>query len=103
MRDGLYRICEKILGEEGAVECSLQLEAFRRKEGCFGSHRALTLASRMPAYQWWGAVVCEEEAGELKSVALKVKSVAADIMYQGCQKRHDKHGAMMHEGGECIC
>ena len=32
----------------------------------------------MPAYQWWGAIVCEEEAGELKSVALKVKSVAAD-------------------------
>ena len=27
---------------------------------------------QMPAYQWWGANFCEQEAGELKTVALKV-------------------------------
>lgn len=32
VRDGLYRICKKILGEEGAIKGSMQLEAFRRKE-----------------------------------------------------------------------
>lgn len=53
----------------------LQLEAFR-KEDCFGSHRALTMASMMPAHQWWGANVCEQEAGELRLEALKVNCVA---------------------------
>ena len=50
----------------------LQLEAFRRREGCFGSQRALMMRDKMPAYQWWGANVDEDEAGELKTVALKV-------------------------------
>jgi hypothetical protein len=72
VRNGLFRICKKILGEAGAIEAMLQLEAFRRREGCFGSERALSMFNQMPAYQWWGANVCEEEAGELKSVALKV-------------------------------
>ncbi len=64
-------------GNEGAGEAMLQVEAFRRKEGCFGSQRALTMASRMPAYQWWSAHVCKEEAGELRTVALKVSSAHA--------------------------
>lgn len=76
VRDGLYNICKKIVGDDGALQCMLQLEAFRRKEGCFGSQRALSMASMMPAYQWWGANVCDEEAGELRRVALKVICMA---------------------------
>ena len=74
VRDGLFNICVKMLGEDGAMECMLQLEAFRRREGCFGSPRALALRNKFPAYQWWGAHACEEEARELKSVAIKVSS-----------------------------
>ena len=65
------------MGEEQAIHCMLQLEAFKRKEGCFGSVRALAMANKMPAYQWWGANACAEEAGELRSVALKVSTTAA--------------------------
>ena len=72
VRDGLFRICKKILGEAAAIKAMLQLEAFRRRESCFGSERALSMFDQMPAYQWWGANVCEQEAGELKTVALKV-------------------------------
>ena len=79
VRDGLFRICQKIVGEEQAIDCMLQLEAFKRKEGCFGSVRALAMANKMPAYQWWGANACAEEAGELRSVALKVSTTAAII------------------------
>ena len=46
VRNGLFRICKKILGEAGAIEAMLQLEAFRRREGCFGSERALTMVSQ---------------------------------------------------------
>ncbi len=69
----MYNICVKIVGEEKAIQCMLQLEAFRRREGCFGSQRAVQMRNKMPPYQWWGANVCEEEAGELKAVALKVR------------------------------
>ena len=79
VRNGLFRTCKKILGEAGAIEAMLQLEAFRRREGCFGSERALSMFNQMPAYQWWGANVCEEEAKELKTVALKV-CVATSLM-----------------------
>ena len=72
VRNGLFRICKKILGGAGAIEAMLQLEAFWRRKGCFGSERALSMFKQMPVYQWWGANVCEEEAGELKTVALKV-------------------------------
>ena len=94
VRDGLFNICLKMLGEEDAGEAMLQLEAFRRKEGCFGSRRALTMVSRMPAYQWWSAHVSKEEAGELRSVALKVNSTATYVMPVSC---HYKHGAMSFE------
>lgn len=94
VRDGLFRICLKMLGEEAAGEAMLQLEAFRRKEGCFGSQRALTMVSRMPAYQWWSAHVCKKEAGELRTVALKVSSTATYVMPVSC---HCKHGAMNFE------
>ncbi len=67
------------MGEEQAIHCMLQLEAFKRKEGCFGSVRALAMANKVPAYQWWGANACAEEAGELRSVALKVSTTAAMI------------------------
>ena len=56
------------------MESMLQLETFQRTEGCFGSWRALALRNKFPAYQWWGAHACEEEAGELRSVAIKVSS-----------------------------
>ena len=72
VRIGLFRICKKILGEAGAIKAMLQLDAIRRREGCFGSEPALSMFNQMPACQWWGANVCEDEAGELKSVALEV-------------------------------
>ena len=72
VRNELFKSCVKLVGDEGAIQCVLQLEAFRRREGCFGSPRALAMRNKMPAYQWWGANACEEEAGELKTVALKV-------------------------------
>ena len=93
VRDGLFNICLKMLGNEGAAEAMLQVEAFRRKEGCFGSQRALTMASRMPAYQWWSAHVCKEEAGELRTVALKVSSAHAATYLVPVTCRC-KHGAM---------
>ena len=67
VRDGLFRICLKTLGEEAAGEAMLQLEAFPRREGCFGSQHALTMVSRMSAYQWWSAHVCKKEAGEQRT------------------------------------
>ena len=79
VKDGLFRICQKIVGEEQAIDCMLQLEAFKRKEGCFGSVLTLAMADKMPAYQWWGADACVEEAGELKSVASKVSTTTAII------------------------
>ena len=85
MRNGLYNICVKIVGEKKAVECMLQPEAFRRREGCFGSQRALQMRNKMPPYQWWGANVCEEEAGELKTVALKVRLAALSPMREADQ------------------
>jgi hypothetical protein len=47
----------------------------------------------MPAYQWWSAHVCKKEAGELRTVALKVLSAhaATDIMPV---TYHRKHGAL---------
>lgn len=78
VREGLFTICKKIVGEEKAIQCMLQLEAFRRREGCFGSQRAQLMYKEMSAHQWWGAVVDEEEAGELKTVALKVQPVIVD-------------------------
>lgn len=73
VRKGLFRICIRILGsEEEAVQCMLQLEAFRRREGCFGSVLAVSMRNMMSAHQWWGANVCSEEARELRSVAMKV-------------------------------
>jgi hypothetical protein len=56
----------------------LQLEAFRRREGCFGSERTLMMRDKMPAYQWWGANVSEDEAEELKTVALKVNFCSSE-------------------------
>jgi hypothetical protein len=93
VRDGLFNICLKNLGDEGAGEAMLQLEAFRRKEGCFSSLCALAMRSRMPAYQWWSSHVCKKEAGELRTVALKVLSAhaATDIMPV---TYHRKHGAL---------
>ena len=78
VREGLFIICKKIVGEEGAIQCMLQLEALRRREGCFGSQRALAMYKEMSAHQWWGAIVDEEEASELKSVALKVQRMIAN-------------------------
>ena len=73
MKKGFNNICEKILGsEEAAVEAYLQLEAFRRKEGTFSNPMAFKTVKKMPAYQWWGANIDEEEAPELKQVAEKV-------------------------------
>ena len=72
MRNGLFNTAKKMLGADAAVECMLQLEAFRRRDGCFGSERALAMASRMPAHQWWDAHADEAEAKELKFVARKV-------------------------------
>ena len=50
----------------------LQLEAFKRKEGTFSKFMAFKTANNMPAYQWWGANIDEEEGHELKRVAKKV-------------------------------
>ena len=80
MRKGLFSICGKILGsQEKAIQCMLQLEAFRRREGCFGSILAVSMRNDMSAHQWWGANVCAEEAGELRSVAMKVNIMPAVI------------------------
>lgn len=73
MKKGFNNTCEKILGSEDAeVQAYLQLEAFRRKEGTFGSSMALKTANKMPAYQWWSANIDDDEAPELKQVAEKV-------------------------------
>lgn len=73
VKRGFNSIATKILGDEdAAVEAYLQLEAFRRKEGTFGNPLALKTASKMPAYQWWSANICDEEAAQLKTVAEKV-------------------------------
>ena len=90
VRDGLFNISKKILGEDAAIQCMLQLEAFRRREGCFGSKRAVTMAGMMPAHQWWGANVCNQEAKELKTVALKV-SYAVHMFCLMCSLCHDLH------------
>ena len=80
----------------------LQFEAFWKKEDCFGSHGALTMASMMPAHQWWDANVCKQEAaaGELRLEALKVNCVAtyfmAPSLSQACSKCHDEHGAITY-------
>ena len=77
VRKGLFNICMKILGsQEGGIKCMLQLEAFRRRERCFGCVLALSMKGEMSAHQWWGANVCSEEAGELRSVAMKVNCQA---------------------------
>ena len=67
----------KTLGsQEEAIKSMLQLEAFRRREGCFGSVLALSMRGEMSAHQWWGANVCREETGELRFVAMKVNCQA---------------------------
>ena len=43
VRDGLFNISRKMVGEDGAAEAMLQLEAFWRKVGCFGSQCVLTM------------------------------------------------------------
>jgi hypothetical protein len=86
VREGPFNVCKKILGEDGAIQCMLQLEAFRRKEGCFGSQHALSMRNAMSAHQWRGANVCEEEAGELKTVVFKVQPVTAYEKTRVCTK-----------------
>jgi hypothetical protein len=77
VRRGLFNICMKILdSKEKAIKCMLQLESFRRREGCFGSELTISLRDSMSAHQWWGGYVCSEEAGELRSVAMKVNCLA---------------------------
>ena len=63
----------KILGsQEEAIMCILQLDASRRREGCFDSVLALSMRGEMLGHQWWGANVCSKEAWEHRSVAMKV-------------------------------
>lgn len=67
--------------EPSSACCSWRL--FRRREGCFGSQCALGMRNMMSALQWWGANECEQEAGELRSVALKVHCRSRTIY--GCE------------------
>ena len=52
----------------------------------------------MSAHQWWGANICSEEAGELRSVAMKVKCQASVIWLDLCKSCQYTGQAMVSKG-----
>jgi hypothetical protein len=89
----LYRPRVQSSPGQAAAGRALATGDLSEKEGLLWQLRALAMCSRMPAYQWWSAHVCKKEAGELRTVPLKVLSAhaATDIMPV---TYHGKHGAL---------